>query len=98
MSNMSSESFEFKTKKEKDWLKGLLRESIVDITFTKKDGSERKMKCTLLEDKIPSEKVPKSETKSKNEDALPVFDLEKESWRSFRWDSIKKIEFSLGKA
>ena len=48
MSNMSSEPFEFKTKKEKDWLKGLLRESIVDITFTKKDGSERKMKCTLF--------------------------------------------------
>ena len=93
---MSNESFEFKTTKEKDWLKGLLRETTVDITFTKKDGSERKMKCTLSENKIPSEKVPKGESKAKNDDALPVFDLEKESWRSFRWDSIKKVE--IGRA
>jgi len=44
-----SENFEFKTKKEKDWLLGLLRSQIVDITFTKKDGSERILKCTLME-------------------------------------------------
>lgn len=94
---MENKKFEFNDDESKNWLKGLLREEIVEITFTKKDGSERKMKCTLSENKIPSEKVPKGESKAKNSDALPVFDLEKESWRSFRWDSIKQIEFSLGK-
>ena len=94
---MSKKKFEFNDKQSKDWLKGLLREEIVEITFTKKDGSERKMKCTLSDKKIPSAKMPKTESKAKNDDALPVFDLEKESWRSFRWDSIKQIEFSLGK-
>ena len=29
-------------------------------------------------------------------ETLPVFDLEKKSWRSFRWDSLTGVEFSLG--
>ena len=90
-----SEKFEFKTKKEKNWLLGLLRSEVVDITFTKKDGSERIMKCTLLESKIPSEFAPKGTEKAKSDEVLPVFDVENDGWRSFRWDSIKKIEFSL---
>ncbi len=85
----------FKTQKEKDWLLGLLREQNVTVTFVKKDGSERIMTCTLLENKIPSEKLPKSEKKVKNSDSVAVFDLEKQEWRSFRFDSIKKIEASL---
>ena len=40
---MSEKKFEFKTKKEKDWLIGLLRSEIVELTFIKKDGSERIM-------------------------------------------------------
>jgi len=91
-----SENFEFKTKKEKDWLLGLLRSQIVDITFTKKDGSERILKCTLMESKIPTEKVPKGTEKSKNDEVVPVFDVENDGWRSFRWDSIKQINFTLG--
>ena len=90
-----SEKFEFKTKKEKNWLLNLLRERAVNITFTKKDGSERKMSCTLSELKIPSEKMPKNTEKTKNNEVVPVFDIENNGWRSFRWDSIKRIEFDL---
>jgi hypothetical protein len=85
----------FKNKKEKDWLKTLLRERIVEITFVKADGSDRVMKATLLEEKIPSEKLPKGNTKSQNDEVLPVFDVENDGWRSFRWDSIKQINFTL---
>ena len=92
---MSNESFEFKTTKEKDWLKGLLRETTVDITFTKKDGSERVKTCTLQEQYIP-EIV--GDVRKKSEDSLAVFDLEKEDWRAFRWDSVKSVKFSLGEA
>ena len=91
-----SEKFEFKTKKEKNWLLGLLRSEVVDITFTKKDGSERIMKCTLLESKIPSEKMPKGTEKAKNDEVVPVFDIENDGWRSFRWDSIKTVSFTFG--
>jgi hypothetical protein len=74
------------------WLISLLEEQPVEIVFTKKDGTERTMKCTLQEKYLP-ETVGTG--KAKNEDALAVFDLEKEGWRSFRWDSIKQVNFSL---
>lgn len=80
-------------KKGRQWLTGLLKDSIVEITFTKKDGTERIMKCTLQEKYLPE--TVGSERK-KNEDALAVFDLDMNDWRSFRWDSIKKVQFSIG--
>lgn len=67
----------------------------VTIEFVKSDGTVRRMNCTLAESKIPTEKAPKSTGKSKNNETLAVFDLEKQDWRSFRWDSVKKIEFNL---
>jgi len=81
----------------RDWVRSVLKMHETKITFTKKDGTDRKMLCTLKEDKIPSEKTPKDTEKSriKSEESIPVFDLEKEDWRSFRFDSVKKIEFTL---
>ena len=79
----------------REWLLGLLRDSEVTVKFTKKDGSERKMLCTLAEKKIPSEKSPTNSGKTKSDEALAVFDLEKQSWRSFRFDSVKEINFSM---
>ena len=92
---MSDKQLNFTTKKEKDWLRTLLHEGVVGITFIKKDGSERLMQCTLSESKIPSEFAPKGSEKAKSDEVLPVFDVENDGWRSFRWDSITKIEFSL---
>jgi hypothetical protein len=95
-----------KTEKEteefKNWTYGLLRDPQVEnlcITFTKKDGTERKMFCTLAESKIPSDKLPKSETEATSQitgSAVRVFDTELSEWRSFRWDSVTKVEFSIG--
>jgi len=76
----------------KKWLKSALATEILTVTFIKKDGSERKMKCTLMADKIPSEKMPKGSEKSKNDEVLPVFDIESDGWRSFRWDSISSVQ------
>ena len=80
----------------REWLRGLLRTEKVKIIFTKKDGTEREMICTLAEENIPSEKAPKNTGKSNSDEAIAVFDVEKQDWRSFRWDSVKKIEFSIG--
>ena len=89
----------FDTQAGKDWLKSVLNESVVTITFTKTDGTERVMKCTL-DRKVVPEKV--HETKRINEqvravsdDVLPVYDIEAQGWRSFRWDSIKTVTVSL---
>lgn len=92
---MSEKKQLFVEQDEKDWLIGLLRQQNVEVTFVKKDGSERIMKCTLLESKIPAEKLPKGTTKEKNSDSVAVFDVEKQAWRSFRWDSVKAVAASL---
>jgi len=86
---------EIDTKEGRDRMQALLKTQEVTISFTKKDGTERKMLCTLAENKIPSEKMPKNSGKSKSDDALAVFDLEKNDWRSFRWDSVTKIDFKI---
>ncbi len=75
----------------KEWLVGLLKDGNVEVTFTKTDGSERKMLCTLNENAVPSEKSPKKTGKKQNPDVQVVFDVEKQEWRSFRWDSVKEI-------
>jgi hypothetical protein len=82
-------------KKAQDWLKSVLREGEATVVFTKSDGTERKLICTLSEAKIPQEFTPKGAERAKSEEALAVFDLENQGWRSFRWDSVKSIDFSL---
>jgi hypothetical protein len=77
------------------WLIGLLKERPVDLKFEKKDGSIREMTATLKEDVvIPYEKKTDKE-KVINENVLPVFDVAKQEWRSFRLDSLKEINFTL---
>lgn len=70
----------------------------VCVTFTKTDGSEREMHCTLVEGRIPSDKRPKSEgsSGSTSDAAQRVFDTNVGEWRSFRWDSIKTVGFTIG--
>lgn len=92
---MSEKSLVFATQKEKDWLKGVLREGIVTVDFVKKDGTARTMKCTLSENQIPVENVPKGIGKAQNDEVLAVFDVEANGWRSFRYDSLTKISFDL---
>jgi len=78
-------------------LRELLRERVVGVTFIKKDGTERVMQATLSENFIPkAEKIENSvKMRKKSDEALAVWDTEVESWRSFRWDSIKSVNFSL---
>lgn len=78
----------------RDWLKNLLHETVVEVTFTKKDGTERVMRCTLDEDVVPPT-GDKQRTVKRNESAQPVFDIRAQEWRSFRWDSVKSIAFEV---
>ena len=75
---------------DKDVLYAKLRSSEdVRVTFTKVDGSERIMLCTLNESKIPESKRPKTEASSSSTGStVRVFDTEIGEWRSFRLDSV----------
>jgi len=91
----------FKNDKEqdafKDWTLGVLHDDKIKdlcVTFTKKDGSERAMYCTLVEGRIPADQTPKNTNTSATStgSAVRVFDTEKQEWRSFRGDSGTKGE------
>ena len=71
----------------------LLREGAAEVTFTKADGSERVMKCTLNFEHIPTDYHPKkdSEPRKVNDETCRAFDVEAEGWRSFRWDAVKNV-------
>lgn len=80
------------------WLKDMLTVTDATITFTKVDGTDRIMKCTLEPAKLPpviikEDAKPRKETISTK--ALRVFDLEKSEWRSFTIKNIKRIELAI---
>jgi hypothetical protein len=79
----------------KEWLRGLLKDGKISVTFEKKDGTLREMNCTLSEQIIPSEKSPKGSGKVQSKEAIAVFDLDVNDWRSFRFDSVKTLTFGL---
>ena len=93
-----SGKFDFSDAEARDWLRDLLKSEVVTLTFTKKDGTKREMLSTLCESRIPkSEKSTESAgTRKYSEEAQPVYDIEAKGWRSFRWDSLTGVEFSLG--
>tara|TARA_R110000796_G_scaffold65603_1_gene151488 strand:+ start:1937 stop:2203 length:267 start_codon:yes stop_codon:yes gene_type:complete len=79
-------------------IKTVLTENVAEITFTKKDGTERLMKCTLKSDIVPERDVVgvigkvEEKTRAVNTEVLPVWDIVKSAWRSFRVDSVKAIK------
>jgi hypothetical protein len=68
-----------------DVLYTALKTGSVEVTFTKVNGDKRVMQCTLKEDVIPS---VTGEGKSHVDTNVAVWDLNKQAWRSFRWDSV----------
>tara|TARA_R110000868_G_scaffold250424_9_gene507022 strand:- start:318 stop:590 length:273 start_codon:yes stop_codon:yes gene_type:complete len=73
----------------KQELKSLLQDNIVSVSFEKKDGTRRDMLCTLKKDYLPVvEHKEVKRTKAENPDILPVWDMEKEGFRSVRMNAL----------
>ena len=70
-------------------LRDRLKEEVLVVTFTKKDGSERRMVCTLQQDFLPEATGTSS---GGYEGITAVYDVEADGWRSFRDDSVIKVE------
>ncbi len=73
-----------------EYLKGVLQTGIANVTFVKKDGSERKLLCTLMPSELPAQTDLEEavQKKTPNPEVLAVWDLENKGWRSFRYDSV----------
>lgn len=61
----------------------MLREGVCRVIFTKVNGEERDMKCTLETRNIPEELRPKTGEKYSDE-VIRAFDVNKSEWRSFK--------------
>jgi hypothetical protein len=80
----------------REWVTSLLHNAAsVKIHFRKKDDSIRIMECTLMPNLLPVYEKKTERVKAVNEEVCSTFDLEKAEWRSFRFDTITKIEFDL---
>lgn len=75
----------------KAFLAEALREGIVTVKFIKTDGTERDMKCTLQESLIKPYEKKTTREKTVNDELFSVWDVEKEGWRSFRFDSVISV-------
>ena len=78
-----------------DRIKEMLRERELKITFTKKDGTERVMRCTLDPAKLPVQESTETSTNRKvSTETIAVFDLDVQGWRSFTKKSVKCVDFT----
>lgn len=69
-----------------------LRTGVATVTFTKLDGSERVMQCTLQASYLPEEFRNKQPMLTETVgNAVSVWDVQAGGWRSFRVDSVKSI-------
>lgn len=79
----------------KDNIANMLRDSIVTVTFTKVDGTDRVMKCTLMSEYMPNTGSSASNQvllqESGNDNNISVWDVEANAWRSFRINSVKSV-------
>lgn len=82
-----------------------LRDKTCEVTFTKVDGSLRDMPCTLDARIIPPAPVHVTNTdnpidfpkvKKENPAVMSVWCTDKESWRSFRLENVKRIRNITG--
>lgn len=77
-------------------LKEDLKNGVVTVVFEKADGTERSMRATLSDLYVPQVLAEYDDQEAKphrklNDDVQPVWDIDKNAWRSFRYDSVKQL-------
>lgn len=77
-----------------DTVRDALRTSVADVTFTKSDGTERVMACTLITAYLPQRELKNVEQVQQPEvtpTSVRVWDIDKNAWRAFKLDSVKEF-------
>ena len=80
----------------KEELINLLKNEVLEITFTKLNGDQRKMPCTLIESFLPPAKKDDPITQKKvreiSDKVIAVWAIESKGFRSFRYDRVSNVE------
>ena len=83
----------------KEQLMEMLRKEVVEVTFLKLDGDERKMPCTLMPSFLPpaTKEDPMTQKKVReiSDKVVAVWAVESKGFRSFRYDRVTKVEVLL---
>ena len=73
-----------------------LRDHVLEVTFTKVNGEQRVMRCTLKENLLPesykTDIKEENDFHQKNPDVIACWDVQKGGWRSFRIDSVQYLQ------
>lgn len=72
-----------------------LRENVIEVHFTKTNGENRAMRCTLQNHMLPEtyrksfeEQNEEKSFHQQNPNVIAAWDVEKGGWRSFRIESV----------
>lgn len=77
----------------RDSFKVTLKQGEATVEFTKANGQNRVMRCTLQEGIIPAYSEKGTPAKVPSGETLVVWDLDINEWRSFRYDKITSVRF-----
>jgi len=73
-----------------------LKNHVMEITFTKVNGENRIMRCTLDQRIIPQpvdyNHLEEQHQRQENLNVVACWDVEANGWRSFRVDSVKYVQ------
>lgn len=72
-------------------LLNLRKTKIIKVTFIKKNGDVRIMRCTTNSVYIPEDKMPHQNIVY-NDNQIRVFDVDKRQWRSFLIENLRNVE------
>jgi hypothetical protein len=74
----------------------LLKENVVEVTFTKLNGDKRIMPCTLIESYLPPARKDEPLTQKKvreiTDKVIAVWAIESKGFRSFRYDRVTAVK------
>ena len=74
----------------------MLHKEVVEVTFLKLDGEERKMPCTLIPSFLPPAKKDDPLTQKKvreiSDKVVAVWAIESKGFRSFRYDRVTNVK------
>tara|TARA_B100000780_G_scaffold92740_1_gene64316 strand:+ start:1827 stop:2183 length:357 start_codon:yes stop_codon:yes gene_type:complete len=74
----------------------MLRNEVVEVTFTKLNGDKRIMPCTLIPSMLPpatkDDAVTQKKVREVSDKVCAVWAIESKGFRSFRYDRIDKVE------
>jgi hypothetical protein len=74
------------------FLRDLLKSGTYSVKFTKVDGSERTLRCTLRSDILPPAPVTEGTKRKSSPELISVWDTENSGWRSFKISNIISVD------